>query len=102
MGSAYLGTIAKGNEEGIRIMPAEMNRELFERLLSPGKGMAGTGELDLDLVREIAKPERFPRVLSPLFRAFLKTRFSHSYFDRMLIENKAYERKNEPPFLEKD
>ncbi len=102
LGSVYLGTIVKGNGEGTRIMPAEMNRKLFENLHILGKGLAENGELDPDVLRSIAKPERFPLILGPLFKAFLKTKMSHRYFDNMLVENDAYEKRNDRPLLEQD
>ena len=100
LGSAYLGTIVKGNGEGTRIMPAETNQKLFINLHLLGKGLSENGELDPDLLRSIAKPERFPRILGPLFKAFLKTKLSHRYFDNMLVENDAFERRNDRPLLE--
>ena len=51
---------------------------------------------------QIAKPERFPLILGPFFKAFLKTKMSHSYFDNMLVENDAYEKRNDRPLLEKE
>ncbi len=96
----YLGTIVKGNGEGTRIMPAEMNQKLFKNLEILGKGLAENGELDPEVLLSVAKPERYPLILGPLFRAFLKTKMSHSYFDRMLVENDAFERRNDRPLLE--
>jgi len=101
LGSVYLGTIVKGNGEGTRIMPREMNEKLFNNLHNLGKGLAEHGELDPDVLRLIAKPERFPLILGPLFKAFLKTKMSHRYFDNMLVENEAYEKRNDRPLLEK-
>ena len=100
LGSVYLGTIVKGNGEGTRIMPAEMNEKLFNNLHNLGKGLVENGELDPDVLRSIAKPERFPLILGPLFKAFLKTKMSHRYFDNMLVENDAYEKRNDRPLLE--
>lgn len=100
LGSAYLGTIVKGNGEGTRIMPAKMNEKLFDNLQSLGKGLAEIGELDLEVLRSIAKPERFPRILGPLFRAFLKTKMSHRYFDNMMLKNNAFEFRNDRPFMD--
>jgi len=96
----YLGTIVKGNGEGTRIMPAEMNQKLFKNLQILGKGLAEKGELDPDVLLSVAKPERYPLILGPLFRAFLKTKMSHGYFDRMLVENDAFEQRNDRPLLE--
>lgn len=98
--AAYLGTIVKGNGEGIRITPAEMNKRLFVSLQALGKGLAENGQLETEVMEEIAKPERFPRILGPLFRLYLKTKMSHRYFDNMLEENKAYERRNDRPYVD--
>ena len=102
LGSPYLGTIVKGNGEGTRIMPAEMNRKLFDNLQTLGRGLKENGELDPEVLRLVAKPERYPLIFGPLFRAFLKTKMSHSYFDRMLVENDAFDRRNDRPLLESD
>ncbi|MFV1949320.1 MAG: NAD(P)H-dependent oxidoreductase [Anaerolineales bacterium] len=99
MGSPYLGTIIKGNGEGTRVMPDNMNRKLFDGLNALGKDLAEQGELDTGTMREIASPEKYPWILGPLFRLFLKTKMSHNYFDNMLIENNAYDRRNDRPLL---
>lgn len=100
LGSPYLGTIVKGNGEGTRLMPDEMNQRLFEYLLGLGKGLSEQGRLDLELTRKLARPERFPRVLGPVFRAFLRTKMAHRYFDTMLVENAAFEHRNDRPLLD--
>jgi multimeric flavodoxin WrbA len=99
LGSAYLGTIVKGNGEGIRIMPAERNRKLFDALHTLGSNLAKDGQLDPAVLNDLAKPERYPRILSPVFRAFLKTKLAHSYFDQMLMENGVYEDRDDQPLI---
>ena len=81
-------------------MPDEANRKLFESLQELGRGIAEAGQLDPDILVKIAKPERFPRILGPLFRAFLRTKMSHRYFDTMLEENGAFDRRNDRPFID--
>lgn len=102
LGSPYLGTIVKGNGEGTRIMPDKMNRKLFDNLQFLGKGLGENGKLDPGVLGSIAKPERFPPMLEPVFRAFVKTKMSHGYFDNMLVENDAYDRRNDRPLLEQE
>lgn len=99
LGSPYLGTIVKGGGEGIRLRSAEGNQFLFDRLRSLGRSIAERGELDSEVLLEIAKPERFPRILGPIYRLFLKSKMAHSYFDSMLVENQAFERRDARPFL---
>ena len=100
LGSPYLGTIIKGNGEGIRVMPEEATRGLFDKLKALGAGLTDTGKLDFEILKEISKPERYPRILGPLLRLYLKTDMAHSHFDRILHENNAFGRRNDQPFIE--
>ena len=97
LGAPYLGTIIKGNAEGTRLIPDEMNRKLFEALNALGADLAINGQLDTEIMKQLASPERYPRILGPLFRLFLKSKMSHQYFDRILVENNAYENRNDRP-----
>jgi hypothetical protein len=98
LGSPYLGTIVRGNGEGVRIMPPKMNQELFGNLQSLGAGLAGHGRLDPVLLARIATPERFPFYMGPVFQLFLRLPAAHSYFDDMLKKNGVYEQRFERPF----
>jgi len=59
LGSPYVGTIVKGGVEGIKLMPPWMTRKLRERVRGLGRGFGATGRLDEELLRELARPERF-------------------------------------------
>lgn len=100
LGSPYLGTIVRGNGEGTRLMPPEANRTLFENLQTLGAGLAREGRLDPGVLARIAHPERFPAILGPVFRIFLRLPAAHSYFDNMLKKNGAFERRFARPFAE--
>ncbi len=100
LGSPYLGTIVKGNGEGVRIMPPEMTRGLFENLQALGAGLARDGRLDREILARLAAPERYPAYMDPIFRIFLRLPSAHSYFDGMLKGNGAYERRFARPFVE--
>ncbi|MCJ7715833.1 MAG: NAD(P)H-dependent oxidoreductase [Anaerolineales bacterium] len=100
LGSPYLGTIVKGNGEGTRIMPPKMNQKLFDQLQALGIGMRENGQLDSNILKEIARPERYPLILDPIFRLFLRLPISHGYFDRMLHENDAYDGRFNRPFVD--
>lgn len=99
LGSPYLGTIVKGNGEGVRIMPPEMTHSLFDDLQALGAGLKRDGHLDPAILRHIAKPERYPAYLWPIFQVFVRLPIAHSYFDDMLKKNRAYERRFARPFL---
>ena len=98
LGSPYLGTIVKGNGEGVRVMPAEANRSLFEGLQALGAGLAREGRLDAKILARIASPERYPAYLGPVFQVFLRLPLAHGYFDGMLKKNGAYEQRFARPF----
>jgi multimeric flavodoxin WrbA len=100
LGSPYLGTIVKGGGEGTRLRPAEANQNLFENLQALGQGIHESGRLDPDILQSLAQPEKFPRILGPVYRVFLKTKMAHRYFDGMLDQNNAYDRRNDQPFIE--
>jgi hypothetical protein len=100
LGSPYLGTIVKGNGEGVRLMPAQANRPLFEGLQALGAGLARDGRLDAKIVACIAQPERFPAYLGPVFQVFVRLPMAHAYFDEMLKKNGAFERRFAQPFIE--
>ena len=99
LGSPYLGTIIKGNGEGTRIKVDAGNMDLFIKLNVLGTGFAQSGQLKLSILKSLARPERYPRVLGPLYKWFLNTKMAHTYFDGMLSENDAYDRRNDQPFL---
>jgi len=102
LGSPYLGTIVKGNGEGVRIMPDNMNQKLFEGLQSLGRNLANGEQLNPSTLTAIAKPERFPRMLAPIFQLFVHLPIAHSYFDAMLNKNSVYERRFDRPFIKAD
>ena len=99
LGSPYLGTVVRGNGEGVRLMPADANRSLFENLQALGAGLARGERFAPDVLARIAQPERFPAILGPVFRIFLRLPSAHSYFDDMLRKNGAYEQRFARPFL---
>jgi hypothetical protein len=65
-----------------------------------GAGLARDGRLDPEILARIAAPERYPFYLGPVFQVFLRLPIAHSYFDRMLKNNGAYEKRFARPFAE--
>lgn len=98
LGCPYLGTIVKGGGEGLRSMPPNMTQRLFQSVQALGKGLAENGRLDPVILQQIAKPERFPAIAGPFFRLFLRLPVATSYFDQMLRQNGAYEKRFARPF----
>jgi len=99
LGCRYVGTIIKGGCEGIRTRPARRTRKLFESFYQLGQIYGETGLFDGELVHTLAQPERLPRLLAMLFKLLVKTRFFTSYWDNMLKENDAYEKRFDKPYI---
>jgi len=98
LGSPYLGTVVRGNGEGVRIMPPEATQSLFSNLQAIGASLAESGRFDPTALNAIVHPEKFPAILEPIFRIFLRMPVAHSYFDGMLKKNGAYEQRFARPF----
>ena len=98
LGSAYVGTVVKGNGEGVRSLPPEATQSLFQDLEAVGVGLAREGRFDPQLLAHIAQPERFPAISAPFFRVFLRLPVAHGHFDAMLKKNGAFERRFARPF----
>jgi hypothetical protein len=76
-----------------------MTEKLFANLQALGSGLATGGYFNPEILEVIAKPERFPAILGPIFRLFLRLPISHGYFDGMLKENGVYEQRFAAPHL---
>lgn len=94
----YLGTIVKGGGEGIRMMPDNANAELFEALQGLGRGTANTGQLDPELLSAVAGRERYPAILAPVFKIFVRLPISRWYWDSQLKANGVYEQRFAAPY----
>ena len=99
LGSPYLGTVVKGNGEGVRSMPPEATRSLFGALQAVGTCLAESGRFDPAALKDIAQPEKFPVILGPIFKVFLRLPAAHGYFDEMLKKNGVYAKRFRRPFL---
>lgn len=99
LGSPYLGTIVKGGGEATYLMPPQATKPLFSKLQALGAGFALEGQLDPRIMKKIASPERFPKILLPLLRYFMTKPASHSYFDNMLKKNGVFENRYARPFV---
>jgi len=99
LGCPYSGTIVKGNGEGVRFTPPEKNRALFQTLHQLGATYGQTGQFDPSLLERLAKPERFPKWMAPVFQVMLKTKMANRGWDNTLKENGAYKRRFARPYV---
>ena len=98
LGSPYWGSIVKGGGEGVRLMPEDSNRAIFDSLRQLGRTFGERGLLDPVLLKSLASPERFPAYMGPFYWLLTKTRSSTSYWDDQLKKNGVYERRSAQPY----
>lgn len=98
LGSPYLGTIVRGGAEGVRLMPVEMNRDLFAWMRGLGAGFAQTGRFEPGLLKKIAGREAYPFYLGPVFALLARTPQFTFYWDQQLKENGVYEQRFAQPY----
>ena len=98
--SPYLGTIIKGGGEGVRMIPVDRNAKLFDALQRLGWSLARTGSLYPELVRVVSGIERYPAILAPFFKIFVRLPIASWYWDMQLKKNGVYEKRFAQPYLE--
>lgn len=99
LGCAHIGTVVKGGVEGVQAKPDSWNRKLFDAFHELGEGLARTGRLDPVLTRRLAGTERFSKPQALLYKVLLeRTPLGAFYWDGMLKENEAYERRFARPY----
>jgi multimeric flavodoxin WrbA len=99
LGSPYLGTVVKGNGEGVRVSPPAANQHLFENLQALGATLAREGRFDPAILARIAAPERYPAILGPAFKILLRLPMAQAYFGDMMKGNGVYEESFAQPFI---
>jgi hypothetical protein len=100
LNAPYAGTIVKGGCEGLRLQPEESHCALFAQLKAVGANLALEGVFDQESLRLLSKPEKYPRILAPLFWLALRLPITQSYWDNQLKKNGAYEERFARPFKE--
>jgi multimeric flavodoxin WrbA len=98
LGCPYLGTIVKGGVEGIQIQPENLTRGLFDQIRAIGRDFAENGQFNVELLRQLSKPERFPRAAGPLMKLLSKTRLLDFYWDMQLKNNQVFESRFARPY----
>ena len=94
----YLGTIVKGNSEGIRHRSDEENKPVFEKLRTLGSDLAEGRPMTAAALAALAAPERFPWWMVPVGHIMVRLQTAHSFWDEQLKENGAYEKRFARPY----
>lgn len=99
LGCPYLGTIVRGNCEGVRLQP-KMYGKVFDGFYQLGLGLGETGQFDETLLRKMAGPESFGAPMRLLLQLMTKIGLGTAMWDKQLKENGAYETRSATPYVE--
>lgn len=95
----YLGTIVKGNSEGIRHRSSDENEAMFARLRTLGADLVDGRPMTADALAALAAPERFPWWMVPIGHVMLRLRKAQSFWDEQLKKNNAYDQRFARPYI---
>lgn len=99
LGSRYIGTIIKGNCEGLRTYQ-KMYGKVLETFRELGAGYGATGEFDTPMLQKFAGPEKLPAAMRLLIQLMNRLGAGTAIWDKPLKENGAYEQRFARPYAE--
>lgn len=95
----YLGTVIRGGSAGTYMMPEKMNKKLFKQLGMLGEYFDEHGCFDIEIVKEMAKPNTLSKSKSRLMQLLSRLGMGDSIFwNMMLKKNHAKDRRFDKPF----
>jgi hypothetical protein len=96
--ATYLGTVTRGNVEGIQDRTAWMNKRLYSKYWKLGYSFGRKGELDPTIIRDLKKPFVLSPVTRVACRLVLMTGFSDYGWNQHLKSNKVFALRYAKPF----
>ena len=97
LGCRCLGTVTRGNSEGVRAQPAIINRRVFSLMFELGRVFGETGRFDKQLMEKLAGPVRFSWL--GLLGARLGLKMGQLfYWDKELKKHGAYDKRFARPY----
>lgn len=98
MGCQYLGTVIRGNCEGLRLQ-TEKHTKLLDAFNALGAEFGKTGTLNHEIIQSISKPEKIPAFGMFMVRIMLALNLLNKYWDEMMKENHAYDERHAQPYI---
>ena len=99
LGSQYQGTIIKPGSEGVRLGSKQMMARLFRRLEKLGRIYGQEQRLDPKILKQLSEPERLGPLRIAFFGALNIIGLNNRYWDNMLRDNGAFEKRYEQPYI---
>jgi len=101
LGATYLGTVTRGNVEGLKDRSSWMTKGLYAKYFKLGYYFGRKGEFDQKILRNLKKPFVLSTVTRAVFSLVLKTGISDYGWNRLLKSNNAYAIRHARPYERK-
>jgi multimeric flavodoxin WrbA len=98
LGAIYLGTVSKGNVEGMQERSAWMNKGLYSSFRNLGFHFAKTGEFDERIIRKLKKPFQFSKMSTLFFSLLSSAEIFQFGWIQHLKANRAFEIRHAKPY----
>ena len=100
LGCRYIDTIVRGGAEGIKVQPPFMTKKLFRSFRELGASYGKTGRFDENIIRSLARRERYSPAMKLLFSVMSILGLTDYYSNGQLKKNGAYDRRFDRPYME--
>lgn len=101
LGFVHLGTLRKGGVEGIRMMPPKSVAKIQAQFVQAGRDLGAGGSFSPHMIRTMAEPRTFGWKARGLIRLLGAIGLINHYWNHMLKQHGAYERRFDAPYLVK-
>jgi len=97
LGSHYAGSIVRGGSEGARLIPKKFFKDA-QRLSELGKVFETEKQLDEQLLKTIAHPEKLTGFSLLRMKLMLKSPFANLYWNAQLKKNGVFKNRFDKPY----
>lgn len=98
LGRSYMGTVIKGSMEGLHTRSSKAQVKIMEPLVKTIENLVREGRFNPEDIRRLAKPVRLGTGAGMLFKLFDRMGLINNYWDVLLKENHAYEKRFDRPY----
>lgn len=98
LGGTYLGTVIRGGANSVRNRTGEKRERALGPFRDLGVKLAESGELDGEILAELAKPEKFSPPVLAVLNVLDRTGFLGLIWRKTFKQNGCYERRFDRPY----
>jgi len=98
IGAQYLGTLIRGDSEGLKVMPPFITKKTFKALNTFGETLAKDHIFDKTIIDYFAPWEKMTKTRKKIFTFMQKIGLTNMYWNSNLKKNKAFDKRFDKPY----